>query len=54
MVYVADEPGIPAEKHDPLRGAVALDDPIGASGGTLTTTLLYISNAGIWTEAWWR
>ncbi|WP_254273999.1 thiolase family protein [Haloarcula marina] len=41
MVYVADELGIPAEKHNPLGGAVALGHPIGASGGILTTTLLY-------------
>jgi len=41
MVYVADELDIPAEKHNPLGGAVALGHPIGASGGILTTTLLY-------------
>ncbi|WP_276271523.1 thiolase family protein [Haloarcula litorea] len=41
MVYVADELGIPPEKHNPLGGAVALGHPIGASGGILTTTLLY-------------
>ena len=54
MVYVAHEPDIPAEERDPMGGAVALDDPVGASGGTLTTTLLYPSKARIWTEAWWR
>ncbi|MFC6862471.1 thiolase family protein [Halomicroarcula sp. GCM10025817] len=41
MVYVADELGLPPEKHNPLGGAVALGHPIGASGGILTTTLLY-------------
>ncbi|WP_424003645.1 thiolase family protein [Haloarcula salina] len=41
MVYVADELGIPTEKHNPLGGAVALGHPIGASGGILTTTMLY-------------
>ncbi|NHN63248.1 thiolase family protein [Haloarcula sp. JP-Z28] len=41
MVYVADELDIPAEKHNPLGGAVALGHPIGASGGILTTTMLY-------------
>jgi len=41
MVYVADELEIPVEKHNPLGGAVALGHPIGASGGILTTTLLY-------------
>ncbi|MDS0222133.1 thiolase family protein [Haloarcula sp. S1AR25-5A] len=41
MVYVSDELNIPAEKHNPLGGAVALGHPIGASGGILTTTLLY-------------
>ena len=41
MVYVADELDIPAEKHNPLGGAVALGHPLGASGGILTTTLLY-------------
>ncbi|WP_276251044.1 thiolase family protein [Haloarcula rara] len=41
MVYVADELDIPPEKHNPLGGAVALGHPIGASGGILTTTLLY-------------
>jgi len=41
MVYVADELDIPVEKHNPLGGAVALGHPIGASGGILTTTLLY-------------
>ncbi|QIO22492.1 thiolase family protein [Haloarcula sp. JP-L23] len=41
MVYVADELGIPPEKHNPLGGAVALGHPIGASGGILTTTLAY-------------
>ncbi len=40
MVYVADELDIPAEAH-PLGGAVALGHPIGASGGILTTTMLY-------------
>ena len=46
MVYVADELGIPAEKHNPLGGAVALGHPIGASGGILTTTLLYAMEHG--------
>ena len=41
MVYVADELDIPPERHNPLGGAVALGHPIGASGGILTTTLLY-------------
>ncbi|EMA01043.1 acetyl-CoA C-acetyltransferase [Haloarcula vallismortis] len=41
MVYVADELDIPEEKHNPLGGAVALGHPIGASGGILTTTMLY-------------
>ena len=41
MVYVADELDVPPEKHNPLGGAVALGHPIGASGGILTTTLLY-------------
>jgi len=41
MVYVARELDIPAEKHNPLGGAVALGHPIGASGGILTTTLVY-------------
>jgi len=54
MMYVADGLDIPAEEHDPLGGVVALDDPVVVSGGTLTTTLLYPSNAGIWTEARWR
>ena len=46
MVYVADELDIPAEKHNPLGGAVALGHPIGASGGILTTTLLYAMEHG--------
>ena len=46
MVYVADELEIPAEKHNPLGGAVALGHPIGASGGILTTTLLYAMEHG--------
>ncbi|MFC7021363.1 MULTISPECIES: thiolase family protein [Haloarcula] len=41
MVYVAEELGLPPETHNPLGGAVALGHPIGASGGILTTTLLY-------------
>ena len=46
MVYVADELDIPAEKLNPLGGAVALGHPIGASGGILTTTLLYAMEHG--------
>ncbi|MDS0258338.1 thiolase family protein [Haloarcula sp. S1CR25-12] len=46
MVYVADELDIPADKHNPLGGAVALGHPIGASGGILTTTLLYAMEHG--------
>ena len=41
MVHVRDRLGIPHEKLNPLGGAVALGHPIGASGGILTTTLLY-------------
>ena len=41
MVYVAEELAIPAERHNPYGGAVALGHPIGASGAILTTTLLY-------------
>ncbi|MBX0302868.1 thiolase family protein [Haloarcula salinisoli] len=46
MVYVADELDIPAAKHNPLGGAVALGHPIGASGGILTTTLVYAMEHG--------
>ena len=41
MVHVRDRLGIPHEKLNPLGGAVALGHPIGASGGILSTTLVY-------------
>jgi len=54
MVYVADELDIPPEKHNPLGGAVALGHPIGASGGILTTTLLYAMEHRDLDRASWR
>ena len=41
MVHVRDRLGIAHEKLNPHGGAVALGHPIGASGGILTTTLVY-------------
>ena len=41
MVHVRDRLEIPHEKLNPRGGAVALGHPIGASGGILTTTLVY-------------
>jgi acetyl-CoA C-acetyltransferase len=41
MVYTQDRLAIPDAKLNPYGGAVALGHPIGASGGILTTTLLY-------------
>ena len=41
MVYVRDRLGIPDDAFNPRGGAIALGHPIGASGGILTTTLLY-------------
>jgi len=41
MVYVRDRLSIPEAKLNPRGGAIALGHPIGASGGILTSTLLY-------------
>ena len=46
QVALANELGIPREKHNLRGGAVALGHPIGASGARVLTTLLHTLEDG--------